>query len=189
MTETKNTARKPRNTRAKTVEKVENTVKVEDTTVVVETPKKRELTDATKVSIMNNTMGVYGYRNGNVVLNLSEYGDTGKLTFEEIQRMYSNSTTKRHIQEAFVIILDEDVVEELNLKNIYQNVLQPKGVDELFRNVDRLQEVLPKMPKIMQETVVIQARRRFKSEDQFERLTDIRIAQVIENELGISILE
>lgn len=193
MTEQKTTTTRKRTTRTK-VQPVETIESTNNEEVIVEqpkveTPKKRELTDSTKVSVMNNTMGVYGYRNGNVVLNLSEYGDTGKLSFEEIQRMYSNATTKRHIQDAFIIVLDDDVVEELNLHNVYKNVLQPNGVNELFRNPDRLQEVLPKMPKIMQETVVIQARRRFKSEDQFDRLTDIRIAQVITNELGIDILE
>lgn len=193
MTEQKTTTTRKRATRTKAqpVETIETT-NIEEVIVEqpkVEAPVKRELKDDTKILVMNNTMGVYGYRNGNRRLSLSEYGSTGKLPFEEIEIMYADPNTSRHIQDAFIIILDDDVVEELNLHTVYKNVLDPKGVNELFRNPERLQEVLPKMPKIMQETVVIQARRRFKSEDQFDRLTDIRIAQVITNELGIDILE
>lgn len=191
MTEQKTTRKRTTRatTKANTVKPVETVEEIEVVEEVIEQPKKRELKDDTKVLVMNNTMGVYGYRNGNRRLNLAEYGSTGKLPFEEIEIMYSSPMTSRHIQDAFIIILDDDVVEELNLGHLYKNILDPKGVDELFKNPNRLQEVLPKMPKIMQETVVIQARRRFNSEDSFEKLTDIRIAQVIKNELNIDILE
>lgn len=189
MTEqTTTTTRKRAPRKTTTVKNTDEQVNIETKEEAVKEVVKRELTDDTKVTIMNNTMGVYGYRNGNKAISLSSYGDTAKLTFEEVQSMYAKASTKRDIQDAFIIILDEDVIEEMNLTKLYKNILQPVGVDELFKNPERLQEVLPEMPKIMQETVVIQARRRFQTEDIQQRLTDIRIVQVIENITGINIL-
>ena len=187
MAEQTTTTRKRAPRKTTTVKNTDEQV-IAETKEVVKEVTKRELTDDTKVTIMNNTMGVYGYRNGNKAISLSSYGDTAKLTFEEVQSMYAKASTKRDIQDAFIIILDEDVIEEMNLTKLYKNILPPSGVDALFKNPERLQEVLPEMPKIMQETVIIQARRRFQTEDIQQRLTDIRIVQVIENVTGINIL-
>lgn len=198
MTET--TTTRKRNTRKTTKEEVitepvVNQEEVIDTETVIEEVKveevevKRELTDDTKIVIMNNTMGVYGYRNGNKAITLSEYGDTAKITFEELTTMYSSPKTKRHITDAFILILDQDAVDELGINKLYANILDDKGVDRLLADPSQLKEVLPKLPKGMQETVIIKARKGFKSTDAYTRLTDIRIVNIIEEVTGHNITE
>lgn len=146
-------------------------------------PEKRVFNTDDKVEIMNNTTGKYKYtsKRSGFALEMEDYGDTEDITFGELRTM--SSTQKRHITDAFIVILDEDVVKELGYEKLYKNVFSYEGVEELFNNPDKLNEVLPKMPVTMRETLGAIAIRKFKNKELF----DLRIKGVIEKNLKVTI--
>ncbi|WP_341323370.1 hypothetical protein NSQ62_07820 [Solibacillus sp. FSL H8-0523] len=146
---------------------------------------KVPLTANNKITVMNNTTGRYGYigRSG-YSFELEEYGDTAQIPFGELQAMRSSSQ-KRHIEDAFIIILNEDAVAELNYTKLYESVLDKHSVEELFSNPQRLEETLPKMPVVMRETVISIAKQKYMNRTLF----DIRIIEIIEKCLDVKIIE
>lgn len=165
-----------------------------DTKVVEETkpekkdtkPKVRTFDKNDDVEIMNNTTGRYGYsaRSGFAV-EMEEYGDILSIPFGELKTM--RSTQKRHIEDAFIVILDEDAVKELKLEKLYENVLDAEGVEDVLNDKEhgheRLDKMLPKMPTGMREVVAEIATRKFRSGE----LYDMRIKKVLEDNLDIKI--
>ena len=137
------------------------------------------------VTVMNNTTGRYGYvgRSG-YSFELEEYGDTAQIPFSELQSMRSSSQ-KRHLEDAFIIILDEAAVAQLNYTKLYEHVLDGKSVEELFSNPHRLEETLTKMPLVMRETVTSIAKQKYMNRTLF----DIRIIETIEKCLNVKIIE
>lgn len=134
---------------------------------------------------MNNTTGRYGYAGkSGYSFELEEYGDTTDVPFGELQNMRSGSQ-KRHLEDAFIIVLDADAVEELNYTKLYENVLDEKGVEELLGDVKRLEKAIVKMPLVMRETVVSIAKRKWNDRTLF----DIRVVEAIEKNLNVKIAD
>ena len=191
MTETTKTTttRKPR-TATKAKVEVEQVETVQEVVEEVKKPVSRQVAKTTLdesdlVTVMNNTTGRYMYksRDNRTTIELEEYGDTASITFGELKLMFSGQ--KKHITEAFIIILDEDAVEGINYTKQYQNILDPEQVEELLTKPEVIKEVLPKMPKTMQEVVIYTAKRKFKNDE----LSDIRIVNAIRDASKINILE
>ena len=191
MTETTKTTttRKPR-TATKTKVEVEQVETVQEVVEEVKKPVSRQVAKTTLdesdlVTVMNNTTGRYMYksRDNRTTIELEEYGDTASITFGELKLMFSGQ--KKHITEAFIIILDEDAVEGINYTKQYQNILDPEQVEELLTKPEVIKEVLPKMPKTMQEVVIYTAKRGFTSGE----LTDITIVNAIKDASKVNILE
>ena len=187
MTETKTTVRKPRATKAK-VEEVEvlDAIKAEVKTTI-ETVKKateKNLNDSDKIAVMNNTTGRYAYRSkSGYAFDLEEYGDIAYVPFSELRTMYSSQ--KRHILEAFIIILNEDVIDELNLNKEYKTILTTSQVEELLTNSEAVKEALPKMIRTMQEVILVIAKRKYKNDE----LTDTRVIKAIKEATNVDITE
>lgn len=199
MTETnpkinaKTTTRTPRKTTPKkeVVEKIVSEEKVEvdvqQETVIeaiqtVAKAEKRQFSKNDDVEIMNNTTGRYGYigRSG-FSIEMNEYGDTLEIPFGELKAMKGEQ--KRHIEEAFIVILDEDAIKELRLEKLYENILDLDGVEEILQDHEKLDKILNKMPSTMRETIGSIAVRKFKSGE----LYDKRVQKVIEDNLKIKI--
>lgn len=194
MTEQKTT--RTRNTRAKTkvepapVEQVDTQV-VDQTTeekakpTKIEATTKQSIKESDKIAVMNNTTGRYGYigRSG-YSFELEEYGDIAYVPFSELREMLA-SRQKVHVTSAFIVILDVDAIEELNLQKLYETILDDNGVENLLTQPHKVKDILPKMPKIMRETVISIARRKFKSRE----LTNLAIADAIKDSVDIDIME
>lgn len=168
------------------VEPVEVAEEVESESKKETKPKQQKLNKNDDVVIMNNTTGRYGYisRSGFAV-EMNEYGDTVTIPFGELETM--RSSQKRHIEDAFIVILDEDAVKQLRYEKLYESVLDEDGVEEILHDTDnghtRLEKMINKMPKTMRETVGAIATRKFKQGD----LYDMRIKKVLEDNLKIKI--
>lgn len=144
--------------------------------------EKRKLTNDDEIEVMNNTTGRYGYKGrSGFSIEMSDYGDTVEIPFAELKRMRSEQ--KRHIEDAFIVILDEDAIKELRYEKLYESVFNTEGVDELLRNPEKLANVLPKMPSVMRETLGTVAKRKLENYE----ITNTRIKQVIEENLKITI--
>lgn len=144
-----------------------------------------KLSNDSKIPVMNNTTGRYGYigRSG-YSFELEEYGDVADVPFGELQAMRSGSQ-KRHLEDAFIIILDDEAVAELNYTKLYKNILNADGIEELFSDPERLRETIPQMPSTMRETVVSIAKQKYKDRTLF----DIRVIEAIEKSLNVQIID
>lgn len=146
-------------------------------------PKKKLMNDD-EIEVMNNTTGRYGYRGrSGFSMEMTEYGDIIEVPLGELKRMRAEQ--KRHIEDAFIVILDEDAVKELRFEKLYQNIFDKEGVEYLLQTPDKLAEVLPKMPKTMRETVGAIAIKKIKNRE----ITNILVKDAIEKSLGIKIDE
>lgn len=185
MTEEKKTVPRKKTPKKETVEKVEaktSETATEETPKKESKPKQRRLEKNDDITVMNNTTGRYGYtsRSGFAV-EMNEYGDTETIPFGELETM--RSSQKRHIEEAFIVILDEDAVKQLRYEKLYENVLDEDGVEEVLEDHVRLEKMINKMPKTMRETVGAIASRKFKNGELF----DMRVKKVLEDNLKIKI--
>lgn len=144
--------------------------------------EKKKLDKDDYVEIMNNTSGKYGYigRSGFSVT-MSEYGDVVEVPFGELRRMKAEQPT--HINNAYIIILDDEAVEQLYLGNLYHNIFTRDEVESLLQNPDKLKVALEKMPNNMRETVGSIAIQRLKS----GQIYDMRVKKVVEEGLGVTI--
>lgn len=164
-------------------DEVEDVIEEVDVKTEAKPEKKREkLKSDDEIEIMNNTSGSYGYigRSGFSVA-MSEYGDVVDIPFGELKRMKAEQSS--HINEAYIIILNEQAVEELYLENLYKNIFDRDKVEYILKNPDQLAKALPRMPKSMKETVGSLAIQRLKSGEIF----DMRIKKAVEDALGITI--
>jgi len=117
------------------------------------------------------------------LIELNEYGDTDEVPFGELQLM--RTTERRFLDDAWLIILDEDAVEALGMKEKYEYIFDYDGVLKLLQSPADLNEVLPKMPKTMRETVGSVAKRLLDE----EKLYDTRVIKAIEENLKISLTD
>ena len=163
-------------------EEVATETKVTPTKVEV---TKEELKDTDKITVMNNTTGRYGYtgRSG-YSFELEEYGDTARIPFSELREMVA-SRQKVHITKAFIVILNDEAIEELNLNKLYQTILDDEGVESLLKDATKIKELLPVMPPIMRETAITIARNKYKN----GQLTDLTIINAIKESTNINIME
>jgi len=190
MTEKRTTQRKPRTTttRAKKEEvKVETPVQeVVEQVVVAEVtePERVILRDDDLIPVMNNTTGRYGYigRDG-YAFELEEYGDIIEIPFKVLKTM--NVSAKRHIHDAFIVILDEDAVDQLHLGKLYSNVLDEFGLDEVLNNPNQLSNILVKMPETMKETLIVKAKEKLANGE----LNNLQIVKVIKDVAKYDLLD
>ena len=196
MTEQKTTRTRNTRTKAKIESAPVEVVNVDVTVaedVVTETKNpttkietvKDELKDTDKIIVMNNTTGRYGYtgRSG-YSFELEEYGDTARIPFGELREMIA-SRQKVHITKAFIVIMNDDAIEELNLGKLYQTILDDQGVENLLTDDNKIKELLPEMPPTMRETVVAIARKKYKN----GQLTNLKVINAIKESTNINIME
>lgn len=146
--------------------------------------KQKRLDNDELIEVMNNTTGRYMYiATSGYTLELNEYGDTEFIPFSELRTM--SASAKPHIQEAYIIILNEDAVNELGYSRLYEGILDADGVSHLLesRDYEKIESVLEKMPLNMKETVAVVAKRKFKTRE----LYDVRVRDVLEKALKIKI--
>src|SRR6185312_5291250 len=185
MTEIKKATKKVATKKDDQVEEVVQTEKETPKTPEVKKAEKKKISMDDRIEVMNNTTGRYKYvsRVTGYTLEMDEYGDVESIPFSELRTMSSGQ--KAHIREAFIVILDEDAVNELGYSKLYENVFSVEGVNALLhgRDYDKLEKVIPKMPKYMQETLASVAKRKFKTRE----LSDLNVRDILEKTLNVKI--
>lgn len=93
--------------------------------------EKREITPETQVEVFNNTHGklVYTARKGNGYLYLENFMDSDVLTVEELQVMKNGH--RKMINDGWIYIDDEDVLDYLRLSNVKNSVKNPQVLEEM----------------------------------------------------------
>lgn len=96
-------------------------------------PAKPKIDNDTEVLVYNNTTGSLKYvaRKGNGYLELAEFMDSDYMTFEELQQM-RNSPHKRMLEDGWIYVDDEDVLDKLNLGKLKDKVKSPEFLQKLI---------------------------------------------------------
>lgn len=93
------------------------------------TPSKFKETD--EIPVMSGVSNRYEHvgRQGRRFI-FSQFGQTDKMPYSEI--MAINSSNRRVLTDAWLIVLNEELIQELGLIEEYKHLLSPKQIDQLF---------------------------------------------------------
>lgn len=172
--------------KAKTTEK---DTKQQEEEVVVEKakPSRKKKIDIDRdelVACQNVTDGelIYKSRKTGLQTNWMSYGDIEYLDVGELLTM--KASQPKFLNDVWLLIEDEDVVEYLGLKNLYKHLIDTDDIDSFFdKTPAEIEEALLKLPTGLKETVGTRARKLIKSGD----LYDNRKISVLEAGLKIEL--
>lgn len=164
----------------------EKKIEKADTKIQEKIKKIRKLDREEYVSVMNNTTSNLFFKHPNCLttLDMYEYGDIQEIKIGELMTMKSGQP--RILNECWLMILDEDVVEAIGLSELYKNVITIDKVDELFSlSAEKIEEILSKSPRIVKENIGGIVKQRVDNRE-WESLTKL---SAIEKALGVKFSE
>jgi hypothetical protein len=169
---------------------IKKTVAVENEAVeekIIEKPKKIEIDKKQMVQIKNVTSGGLFYKSlrTGFTISMSEYGDVEWIEAEELITM--RSSVPVFLTKPWLIIEDNDeLVEYLGLKKMYEDIACAKELDNFFSlPIDEIKERLKIMPTGIKQTIGEKARQMIAN----ETLDSIRLIKTLEEELHINLQE
>lgn len=127
------------------------------------TYQKESIDRHRQVPVMNLTNGklIYISKKSGAQWSWTSYGDIDTIDFFELQTMRTSS--KSFIYDPLLMILDEEVVEYLGLKNLYDDIVNIENLDEIFdMNNNDFKAMIEKLPKTFIVSIVSKAREKDK---------------------------
>jgi len=176
----------------KTTKKEAVEVKTEQEAVVEATPvketvrkQKKKLNRNDLILVMNSTSDrlVHTSRKTGQEWLFTEYGQTDEMELGELVTM--NNSSPAMLREPWLLILDEDAVEYLGLKKLYENILTEDEMEEFFNSdVEQMATILDKLPKGMKELIVGLAKKKVEN----KTLDSMAKIKLIEDKLKIELI-
>lgn len=114
------------------------------------------------ITVMNITNGelIYVSKKTGAEWRFLEYGDMESIEFHELLTM--RSSQRRFYDEPFILVMDDEVVDYLGLKKMYDTMVKPESIDDIFRmKNDDFQEVLMKAPKGIKHLIITRAKQKY----------------------------
>ena len=145
--------------------------------------KEEKIKDNDEIVVMNGSNGAFTHssRNGRV-WKFKEFGQRDKMPYSELLAI--KNVCPSVLEDAYLIVLNRDVQELLGLTTIYQNIILPEKVEEIFKkDVADLEAFVDGLPQGMKVTFVSKARELYNS----RQLYDIRAIEMIEKKFGFSL--
>lgn len=161
-----------------------------DTVAQVETPVKPIVKQKVQIDLKemvpcrNVTNGSLTYvsRKSGTEVNWSEFGDVEYIDVAELLTIKTGQP--RFFNEPWIMIDDENVIDYLGLRSIYDRIVNPDNIDEFFYlQAEEITEKLSKAPHGTRDLVASKAREMVENES----LYDVRIIRAIEKELRIDL--
>lgn len=157
-----------------------------ETSEVKETVRKqkKKLNRDDLIVVMNNTAGrlAHGSRKTGQEWLFTEYGQTDEMELSELVTL--NNSSPAMLREPWLLILDDEAVEYLGLKKLYENVLTEDEMEEFFNSdLEQMEKLLDKLPKGMKELIAGLAKK--KVED--NTLDSISKIKLIEEKLKVTL--
>jgi len=125
---------------------------------------------------------IYKSKKTSEIVTWSDYGDVEFIEVGELLTM--KASQPKFLTDVWLVIDDEEVVEYLNLQEVYKNLADIDDIESLFaKSPTELREITVKLPKGLKETVATKARKMIESGD----LYDTRKINVLEQTLNIDL--
>jgi hypothetical protein len=166
--------------------KEEVEVKEVSTTATTNAAPKRKKIDKDEEVVCRSVVSgelIYTSRRTNMTVEWDEYGTIQYLTVEELMTMKSQQ--KSFLTKPWIIIEDEDVVDYLGLRPIYENIVPLDDLEYYIVNTDlnKLRADIQKAPRGIKDLITDKARAMITNEE----LNDIRLIRVLNQELNIDL--
>jgi hypothetical protein len=125
--------------------------------------KKPTLDKNELIPVMNITNGtlVYTSRKTGLSVKFEKYGDVEYLEIGELLTMRSGQ--KRYLDEPWILIMDDEVVQYLGLDKMYKKLVSPQNVDQIFSfDLETYKEVVENAPIGYAQLIISRAKERLK---------------------------
>ncbi len=169
-------------------ESVEPVVEVKATPVVeVKAPVKKirpqvDLNMMVEVRNITNGSLTYVSRKSGNEAHWSQFGDVEYMEVGELQTM--KTSQPRFFNEPWVMIDDDEVVDFLGLRHMYDRIIADHEIERFFfQPIDDIVSKLQKAPHGTRELIASKAREKVEN----ETLYDSRVIRVLEKELTIDL--
>lgn len=179
-----NSKNKKENSKETVETPVEEIVEVVDKGTKPQRTKKVEIDRNELVPCRNVTDGqlIYKSRKTGLTTIWMNYGDTEYLDVGELLTM--KASQPRFLNEVWLVIDDDDVVEFLGLKHIYKNLVDIDDIDSFFKKSPaEIEQALTKLPKGLKDTIATRAKKLIESGD----LYDNRKISILEEKLNVGL--
>lgn len=145
------------------VEAVEEVKTVEEKVAPVRPKKRTEISRDDLIECRSSRKNlVYISKRTGDKFEWAEYGDIQDITFGELITM--KSTQPRFLKEGWVIVDDEEAIEQLGLTTMYGNIFEIKDMDSFFASdVQEIQRILSNMPRGFKNSIATFAREHVES--------------------------
>lgn len=148
-------------------------------------PRKVEVDRDAMVACRSVVSGEMAYtsRKTHQTVEWADYGVTEYVDVGELITM--KSSQPRFLTDPWIIIEDEDVVEYLGLKHVYDKIIPTEDIESflLYTNLPDMEESLKAAPKGMKELVIDKAREMIAA----ETLYDVRVMRLLDRVLNIDL--
>ena len=163
-TTTRKTTPKTTPTPVETVEvEVQEEVKVEAPKPVARAKKRLEINRDELIECRSAVSNlIYVSKRTSEKFEWAEYGDVNYITLGELITM--KSTQPRMLKEGWLIVDDEDAIEQLGLAKMYGNLFEVNDIDEFFDlDEQEMTRILTNMPRGFKNSLGNFARERLES--------------------------
>lgn len=153
---------------------------LESTRVVA---KKSSINDNDKILVMNGLSGALIYHSSltRKRWKFLRFGQQASMEYAELVEM--RNSKPRYFEKGWLIVLDKNVQDEFNLSEMYQNILTPQNVDDVFRMpIEELKVFVDSLPEDMKTTFVNVAKERYEN----KQLESLRVLEYIQEEFDFS---
>lgn len=117
---------------------------------------RRVIKDDDLVAVMNGLSGRLVHRSSltSRVWTFREFGQVENLPYSEIRDMNPNV-----FKDGWLVVLSPEIQRELGLEDVYENVLTPTNINEVFsKSVGELEKFIDSLPKDMKATFLYQSK-------------------------------
>jgi hypothetical protein len=146
--------------------------------------RKSKIDDNVLIDIMSGLTGglVYRSERTNTTWEFEEFGQSDTMTFGELVTL--KNKYPRFLTEGWLIILDKQVQDEFKLTEMYENIITPDNIDEIFsiRDVEVLEKFIDSLPDGMKETFVNKAIEKYDKDE----LDSVAVVKLIQKKFNFS---
>lgn len=128
-----------------------------------------------QVEVMNITNGnlVYQSTKTGMEVLFEDFGDKEWLEVGELLTM--RSSQRKFLNEPWILIMDEEVVNYLGLDKLYDKMIDPEKIDSVFKMpVPKFKEVIEDAPRGIAELIVSRARQKIE-DGSLDSVSKIRV--------------
>lgn len=142
--------------------------------------------DEDKIRVMSGSSGTVIYRSdtSHKFWKLTKFGQMDSIPYGELVSI--KNKYPRYFYEGWFVILDKDVQDEFGLTKMYENILTPDNIDDVFdKPLDELTTLVQNLPEGMIGTFINKAQQLYDT----KQLNSLRVVELIEDNFGFSLLD
>ena len=144
--------------------------------------ERKHFSDSDTVLVRNGTQGILHFRGGKTgfIYTFNKFGDELEVEFGDLKTRKSGNGIK-FFSNNWLLIDDEDVLEQLNIKQFYDKSLSYDDFENIFTlSADVIQGTIDKLNESQKTIVTCLAVEKFKNRE----ITDITVIDALEDALG-----